>query len=1009
MKHQQIRFTFITLFLMLVGCNLPSSNPQPANLPALLFITSPTNYSTWPQFASVPVLATVNENQEIASLALYVNGNLQSTLPLDGQQLVQFNWLVSSEGEHSLIIRALDSNGQAIGQSNILRVQGSQNPLSYSKLYLTQEGNTLEKIAEQNQVSPQSLLLANPAVNTASQIAAGSPIHIPFQLEAPPLPPSPAPSFTSPSVPASAYAPNIFTNWFNSFNPPEPPTAPALSAMAEGCSVHLSIGDLSNNEDGFNLYRFAGGATGFEKIATLSGGSGESLSFVDSGQSGQTTYYASAFNAGGESNGGLAGVTINTLTCASASAGPAAGFINQPGGAIPEDSFNPALTQNFYDKVYFYIALDGSPWSRAPRLPDDFYIPENGLLNIDQAIDNFTTPPSSGQTVVDVEAWGWQGGNLIFIGRFQRILHAEGNSYFVLDGGRLSTCEFGTCSGEFNSFTIEEHGITSLGNQEFRWETTNSAITEGVWQIASTPFNNSCEVNPSTLLLSGSLIKSQNISDFTVDLSPLPTVLNVYGWVPSPTRYYMRILPVINGTPECSPTNTVSLMLGEQQAVVVEAPPTAPAPPVPYEIEIIEYTPIIFPTPGFHNCVQIIENPFYGVEIEIDPVTGNPIDKNTGEFVPLEAYLYQDKWAPGETICPNPYEYEEPSFWEQAGTFIKDLINGVSWFYNSLVSGLKYIVAKFNPICLQGELIAGELGPDYEGAVEDACAFAADIVVNAALTYVGLPPSLPNYDELVEIGKGQVVDFAAQQIEEQTGVPCPDVCKELIKDALNETLQQIEHQLANQQACIGEADAHNRGFEPLCIPASIRAQPEPRGQVQPDVIKILLTRKPDSPDLAFPDPELFKTSCSVSVGGFAKNSSWVGKSVLIDPYSNNSSKWQGTEISGYLFNSAKQPAPPLAPGESAQLTFALTPNRGSYPPGNGFWLPGHLAYLQNKYDQSQLENYYGNTSDDWTFLYSGANATLTAYASCTTSAPGYQTGNSQVTDTLETILPAIQE
>ncbi len=1049
MQKKRPHLLGILLLLFIVGCNLPSSNPQPPAPPTLLSITHPESLGSWPQLTSLPVRVQVSRpNDQIARLALYANGALAGEQALQtGQTLAEFSWVASIPGEQRLVVRALDASGRVIGQANPVQVMISEQAARFDRLYFPVEGDTLENVAALAGVPAQEILVANPGLQAGAPLSVASPLRIPYLLSLPDLPAAPDVPYSGASAPASPYVPNPLAGWWNSvFPPPTAPATPGISATVAGCAVNLSIIDNSDNEDGFHVYRLGNEASQFEKIATLAAGSGGGLSFSDPGLSGQVTYYAAAFNGAGETSGSLAGVSIDDSICAAlggsqlASASPL-----PPGGPIPETAFqvDDSLFANFYEKTYYYISLDGSPWSRVPRLPDQFFTPENGLFELDAAIAQVAAPPASGQTVVDLEAWGWRGGDLIFIGRFQRVLQAEGESYFVLDGGRLTLCDYTQCSGEFDSYTSLENSTDQPGNQQLQWNLAPGPVTEGLWQVSAAPFEAGCEVGGNEVLLSGEVSKNNNETRFSIDMTGLPrtttlgpvgslgnvpgglTLGNLAGVEMAIEAYYIRVIPLINGAPECSPSNTVVVRIAETQQVVVDAPPAAPAPPMPYDVKIIDFKPIELPQAEFMRCVLILENPYYGMEVEeTEDAFGNKtfVNKATGEPVnAVEAILYRDIYKPGETICPAKYVYKEPSAWEKFTSFLKEAINTVSMVYNTLVAKLKEFVAKFNPMCLQGELIAGQISDSAVESVQDVCAAAAEIAVNAALSYVGLPPSLPNYEQLVEVGKGQAVDFAAQQIEEQTGLPCPDVCKEQIRNMLDETISQVEYLVADNNSCISESDAHNQGFEPLCIPSPpIRAVPEPRGQVQPALLTVEVSMKADAVSMALPDPALFKTACLVAVQSQAQNDYWIGKGILIDPYY-ATTQWQGASISGELYPTMAKPTPVLTPGESTQLTFVLEPRRGQYPPGDmnflpgnlgpegGFWLPGHIAYLQNKYNNSQLVNYYGKTLDDWPYLYSGALATFTASAQCTTTAAGYLGSSSQASDELITTLPAIEE
>ncbi|MBK9926505.1 MAG: hypothetical protein IPP66_14615 [Anaerolineales bacterium] len=487
--------------------------------------------------------------------------------------------------------------------------------------------------------------------------------------------------------------------------------------------------------------------------------------------------------------------------------------------------------------------------------------------------------------------------------------------------------------------------------------------SDGLWQTSTQPFTSTCELEPAYLYTSGHVGSAGNNSTFTVEFP------KYYG---EDLIFYARVIPLINGQPDCTPSNTATLTIQAPANVVVPTAALPPPPPVTYDIEITDFKPIHFPDYDYRYCVTITENPYY------DPAwTYNPSNLNPNDVIKTYWYLT----APGTNLCPAPYVYEEPSTWEKIGSFLKEAVNTVAAVYNTLKGFVVDIIAEYNPICLQANLIT------ESQTVKDACHAVAEVAVNAALTYVGLPPSLPNYDELIEKGKGELTDLIAEQIAEQTGVPCPEECKDLIRQGIDATVAEVESQFADS-ACMGEQEAHDNGIEPLCLPPEVKAKPMHEGQLEPAVITVQLTRRTDAPDSAFPDPQLYNTSCAVNVSSYAENNSWAGQQVFIgaDYQTGNLQYWQGTPISGPVFKNVHVPVPQLAPGESTSLTFALTEKRGVYPPGgDGFWLPGREEIYAGHYNGSQLQNYYGDMYDDWQYLYFGSTTTMTAQAACSTS------------------------
>lgn len=660
--------------------------------------------------------------------------------------------------------------------------------------------------------------------------------------------------------------------------------------------------------------------------------------------------------------------------------------------AAPNFDFEHPAT---FERVYFYLSLNGSPWSRVPRLPEDFISPANGFFNLDKALEGVVAPPSEGNTLAEIDAWGWSGGTLVYIGRFERVFSAAaGQEPFVILPGKLEICDGADCKNGFGGYA--EHATNDGGLHEMRWSPPNG-INSGIWQMSRLPFESVCEPESIQVFRSGQVNASGLQTTFSIEF-PLAGQDNFNIPIPQPgggpsfllngaalpQQYFVRVLPIVNGKVECSPSNSVSMEVKKaESAVSVATPPTAPTPPVLFDIEISEVTPIHFPKYDDLYCVIVTENPYYVENADlVDGWLGSPY-KNI---------------APGTKLCPQKYVYEEPSFLEKAGSYLKNALNFVSAFYAALKDLAVKLVVKLIPYCY-----ASEFGGSYSDDIDSVCMAASEIIVSTAMTYVGLPPSIPNYDQLADTAKGQITELAVQQFEEQTGLPCIEACRDLIEEGVDNVWDAAETLLTEPQGCMGSAEAHNLGIEPLCLPPTIKTVPPPETLLQPATITVKVTRLADMPNSALPNPELYKTSCRLNISNWAENSSYKGQQVFLgEDYLNGGLVyWTGAPISGEPFGmvSAILNTNELAPGQSQDFSFALSPKRGSFPPvgGSGFWLPGRLElYKEYWYNSGQSANW--RADDDWEYLYLGAQLNLTANATCTTTADGLAPASSSAQD-----------
>lgn len=297
------------------------------------------------------------------------------------------------------------------------------------------------------------------------------------------------------------------------------------------------------------------------------------------------------------------------------------------------------------------------------------------------------------------------------------------------------------------------------------------------------------------------------------------------------------------------------------------------------------------------------------------------------------------------------------------------------------------LVVKAIPYCYAGEFIEA-----YKDEIDSVCNTAAKVIVEAAMTYVGLPPSLPNYEQLKETAKGKLTELAVEQLEAQTGLPCIEICQDFIRERVDDIWAAGEDLLSSHQpACIDAASAHNQGFEPLCLPGNIKTIPDPRGVLQPAQVQVRLTRRADAPNSALPNSLLFDTSCALVVQTDAVNNAYIGQSIFLMAHPNTGALqyWQGSTLYGNnLFRpeSLKIPLNDLAPGGSKDFYLALQPNNGTFPPsgGSNFWLPGRLPLQQTYLSNNWVSATNWTAWDDWHYYYLGAELTINASAVCTT-------------------------
>lgn len=971
----RVLFKLLALLLLLLACGVPNFNPAPAIAPSftdhiIVSITEPLNGDAYPVSAGLSIRGEAVSNGSIARMELWADGVLFETYaaPEDGLGLLVHYWTWSPKtlGAHALMIRAYDDQDRT-AFSNVIHIKGIEDP-GYRLIASAEAGDTPASIAQRHDQSLESLLAENPGLREASSLSAGEEV------------------FVSVHAPLTASTPSLATNLLAKLNQwtvnkaQSALPAPALKVTRQGCGAALTITDPAGSEKGFIIYRLNPGTSAFSKLAALPvhRGNGE-IAYQDSNLSGLYHYYVSAFDAAGEAASNLVSLDISAEECK----------------GTPTTVKDLGILTIGVEEYYLYVSINNGKWRRFPA--DDFtYLKKSQSLDFAQLAASLA-PNFVGDLSMRGEVWGLVTRRAILLGKFEKTFKAAQPPAVVEPPGLHP----------FLQTLLEVRGTFDVSTGKYSWHKkwgmqydphtfrfgTDSSASYGIWQVSSIPFGAEASFNPACLLLAGKAngsgtpdspfefgidfsslkpkIEAVQLSPFENSLSQTPVfsmpfspekldtsqqavtqpkwgagAFGLGGGAPVFTNfdpcaqnvsaegvitYHIRLLPMSSGQPAGQPSNTVTMIFDPNGDLKISfpAPPVLPK-QIYYDVKIMNFSGVHVPEPLYEYCVEIVKNSLQGL---------------AGPYSQLE---------PGDKVCPAK---------DPGGTkndllgAIEDAFNFISKLYNKLSDWATELVDKLNPLCIQAKLASSAIKVG-EQEVKDACHYIAVIAVTAAKTYVGLPPSLPNFDQLTKIGKENLVELAAQELE-NNGVPCPEACKNVIRKGIDYSLEQAKQNMSNS-SCLSEQEAGEHGNKPLCFPPGIITKPDPRGQPAPAIVEVQVTRRPNTTGSAFPEP----TSCSVSIDVDAQNN-------VTDSYTSEAGfHFTGGSIQGNLL-SGTGAFPNLGPGESTSLPIILSPET--------FWLQGHQKFVQNGWEP---EHY-----DDWYILYQGAFASIKADGTCKFTLP----------------------
>jgi hypothetical protein len=522
---------------------------------------------------------------------------------------------------------------------------------------------------------------------------------------------------------------------------------------------------------------------------------------------------------------------------------------------------------------------------------------------------------------------------------------------------------------------------------KFRWEPLGGAMTHGVLQVSKKP------IPEGPLLAFPGLVYTQQVDAPTGDYVefevPLKEILhppvqnatlpdweqvdfqmvenlaglggggNSYSFVPpqvladaaSPI-FYLRVVPMQGTTP----------MVGESNQVVVDVQDTAPpaAPPAPAQppamsVEV-RMTPPHLPNGRYERCVRVVENPFmlFGTGLNPAPSQTPQWYLERGQQVPAassfdkfyawaqsEAFVYQNGvkvnkgLVPGATVCA--VQLDPPS--KDAWDYIVDAVNFIGYVWDMYVSVwemMKSWVADVLAYASGCVSVAQATGKSKEEA-EKLCSGLAKSAMTYALMAYGVPPTMPKFKDLAEMGKGKLTGVVVKFVADQGILDCGVFqagCEKLANDLIDSLLDEM--QVAATQAATQAAVSGSQWV--LSIHPGIYVVPEPAGTLSPAIFEIKVTR---SSTFGAPPPP---ASCtwSGSVLGTKSQYEWydyVAKTTKTGP------------VQGWVMKqgSVTMKLSDLKPGQSRSVTLVLDRILDWYPEGqdpNGLKASTYYIYVK---------------------------------------------------------------
>jgi len=433
--------------------------------------------------------------------------------------------------------------------------------------------------------------------------------------------------------------------------------------------------------------------------------------------------------------------------------------------------------------------------------------------------------------------------------------------------------EKGGTKRTFNDLDLHQHLV---------WESVSYATQlDWRWQVAVRPFPDSASAPPPGLVAEGNVSSSA----FIINFESFPPLNSPTTMRRAARDFFIRLVPMLNGQPAGPQSNTIvaHYVPGNQSGL-----PTLPNEPKPgevagnYKVDILSFTPAIFPNPNREGCVLVVKNPYF---------SGNPLSMSLHELA---------KYEPKREYCPKhpSMSYQAKTFWDYPGGWFK-AYKVISEFYEEVKNlAASQFAQKF----------CGLLGnpPDCQKNARKL----AGVAINVGLTAAGVPPTLPDLDN---IAKGKVVDgavdYSCTVLENQGGTCTPELRAAFAKGykiGLDQLLKENEKS-AKEPDCESAAGA----LPCFTKYPDTEVQPATGAVFQPPTVAVRVTLTKPYHSWSHPEGEL-KASLRLH--------NVVPAGTQIESYYAPVPK---TQLDGELFVPIKIPVPLLAVGQSADVTLVF--------------------------------------------------------------------------------------
>lgn len=454
------------------------------------------------------------------------------------------------------------------------------------------------------------------------------------------------------------------------------------------------------------------------------------------------------------------------------------------------------------DLLYLYLSVDGKEWGRLPKNPTDYLHPQNGVFDLTSYLKQVANQAGGGPVQIHAEVWGWRQGVHTFLG-----------SYFgelTTDGGGLQTTPTGGTQLRVVDYVYlgKEHykqwaalaGDAPDLIESFRWTTTLPGVSYALWQVSDSGFPAGSTLNPPGLIHQGMTTGAGgtfdlNFAKYFVGYGgggggfgglgslggiDIPTSLeDLIGGDQDPSKqfipwlpkaFFVRVVPMkgqyfpgLPGVVAGPPSAPIFVAFNPKGGYSPKLAPSGPA----FEAHVVGFQPYRPADPAYAACFVF----------NVDVVSCNQMTNPPSCSTPFPKGMLSCG-CPGVSCSGSSSSCGDISL----GGFSDCLQKGAGAFGDALGSLISIGTDLYNgAVDFITDALASVACGGLSGDAKKVCEAGVSVAVNVGLASLGLPPQIPDFDQLMNEGLDYALAYAAQELSAQLGFECDKYCQDLIK------------------------------------------------------------------------------------------------------------------------------------------------------------------------------------------------------------------------------------